>query len=222
MLDPRRECACWLVDTGFGAEASAHRSRCLRELVRRRRAGGAATGVAGGIASGWRCFAASSYLGVVPGVYSPIVAAAVVATKSIAAYRCGFVIDWARAGRRGGGGGGGSGAFFNGDSLLCTSPLLIAFGVHAAARAGLPIQFHVGLGDRDLDLHRASIRCSCSSLLRAARTSAVCRFCCCTAFRTTARPAILRKAFENVYFDVGLAMNHLGVRSVELVAERSS
>ena len=29
-----------------------------------------------------------------------------------------------------------------------------SFGIHAAAQAGLPMQLHVGLGDRDLDLHR--------------------------------------------------------------------
>ena len=35
-----------------------------------------------------------------------------------------------------------------------TSPLLAVFGIHAAVAAGLPVQLHVGLGDRDLDLHR--------------------------------------------------------------------
>ena len=38
--------------------------------------------------------------------------------------------------------------------LRLNSPVLIAFGVHEAANRGLPVQLHVGFGDRDLDLHR--------------------------------------------------------------------
>ena len=70
-------------------------------------------------------------------------APAVVAAKTIAAYRCGFDIDWSRPS----------------DASVAraaaapvdrvTDPRLVAFGVHAAADAGLPIQVHVGLGDRD-------------------------------------------------------------------------
>jgi len=73
-----------------------------------------------------------------------------VGAKSIVAYRCGFDLDWSvppdaavaaeiAAGR---------------GAARMTSPLLAVVGIHAAVRAGLPVQLHVGLGDRDLDLHR--------------------------------------------------------------------
>ena len=77
----------------------------------------------------------------------------IVGTKTIAAYRVGFDVEWSRpddadvvararelaAQPR---------------PLRLDDPLLIAFGVHEAAAHGLPIQVHVGFGDRDLDLHR--------------------------------------------------------------------
>jgi len=77
----------------------------------------------------------------------------VVGTKTIVAYRTGFDIDWTRPddavvvaharelSERPG-------------PLRVDSPVLIAFAVHEAAAHGLPIQVHVGFGDRDLDLHR--------------------------------------------------------------------
>ena len=37
-----------------------------------------------------------------------------------------------------------------------TDPVLIGFGIHAAVDLGLPLQLHVGLGDRDLDLRGAN------------------------------------------------------------------
>ena len=42
--------------------------------------------------------------------------------------------------------------------------------------------------------------------------------CCSTAIHSSAKPAILAHAFENVYIDVGLAVNFTGSRSRDLVA----
>ena len=68
----------------------------------------------------------------------------VVGAKTIAAYRCGFAIDWARpsdaAVARA------VDAWAGAGSPRLTSAELVAFGVHAAADAGLPIQVHVGPG----------------------------------------------------------------------------
>ena len=78
----------------------------------------------------------------------------VVGTKTIAAYRIGFDVDWTRP----------SDADVVAHArdlaerprpLRVDDALLIAFGVHEAADHGLPIQFHVGFGDRDMDLHRS-------------------------------------------------------------------
>ena len=77
----------------------------------------------------------------------------VVGTKTIVAYRTGFDIDWTAARRRRR-----RRARARTDDrprpLRVDSTVLIAFAVHEAALHGLPLQVHVGFGDRDLDLHR--------------------------------------------------------------------
>jgi uncharacterized protein len=203
---------CWLVDTGFGADMltapdvfANWSGGAVREVLR------------------LESLAESLLLeGLSPPRYAESFRAllaerggAVVGTKSIAAYRCGFVIDWAEPDaaavaaevRR----------CLRGGDVRLTSPLLISFGVHAAARAGLPIQFHVGLGDRDLDLARVD-PLQLSSLLvqpHVRRVPVLLLHC----YPYHRQAGYLAQAFENVYCDVGLAVNHLGARSVELVAE---
>jgi predicted TIM-barrel fold metal-dependent hydrolase len=137
-----------------------------------------------------------------------------VGTKTIAAYRTGFDIDWSRpsdsdvvaaahelAARR--------------HPLRLDSPVLIAFGVHEAAASGLPIQAHVGFGDRDLDLHRTD-PLLLLPLLRAMTPVPVLLLHCYPYHR---QAGYLAQAFDHVNFDVGLAINYLGVRSTALVAE---
>lgn len=136
-----------------------------------------------------------------------------VGTKTIAAYRTGFDIDWSRPSdaevvvqarelaARG--------------SLRLDSPVLIAFGVHEAAERGLPIQVHVGFGDRDLDLHRTD-PLLLLPLLRSMAPVPVLLLHCYPFHR---QAGYLAQAFDNVNFDVGLGINYLGVRSTGLVAE---
>ena len=137
-----------------------------------------------------------------------------VGTKTIAAYRTSFDIDWSRpsdeqvteharelAGRPG--------------PLRLDSPVLIAFGVHEAAERGLPVQVHVGFGDRDLDLHRTDPMLLLP-LLRS-MTPVPVMLLHCYPFQRQA--GYLAQAFDHVNFDVGLAINYLGVRSTALVAE---
>ncbi|MEN3319710.1 MAG: uncharacterized protein V7643_3111 [Mycobacterium sp.] len=139
---------------------------------------------------------------------------ATVGTKTIAAYRSSFDIDWSRptdgqvieharelAARPG--------------PLRLDSPVLIAFGVHEAAEHGLPVQVHVGFGDRDLDLHRTDPM-MLLPLLRT-MTPAPVLLLHCYPFQRQA--GYLAQAFDHVNFDVGLAINYLGVRSTALVAE---
>jgi predicted TIM-barrel fold metal-dependent hydrolase len=92
---------------------------------------------------------------------------------------------------------------------------LIAFGVHEAAAHGLPIQVHVGFGDRDMDLHRSDPMLLLP-LLRAMTPVPVLLLHC---YPFQRQAGYLAQAFDHVNFDVGLAINYLGVRSTGLVAE---
>jgi predicted TIM-barrel fold metal-dependent hydrolase len=138
-----------------------------------------------------------------------------VGVKSILAYRAGFDIDLgppppaavAEAADRWVGGGG----------TRLTDPVLLRHGLHAAVGLGLPVQLHTGFGDRDLDLHRANP----IHLLDFLRMPGVARvpilLLHCYPYHREA--GYLAQAFRNVHFDVGLAVNHLGVRSSQVVAE---
>ena len=138
----------------------------------------------------------------------------VLGTKTIAAYRTGFDIDWSRptdaevvanarelSGRP--------------RPLRTDSAVLTAFAVHEAAAHGLPIQVHVGFGDRDMDLHRSDPML----LLPLLRTMAPVPVLLLHCYPFQRQAGYLAQAFDHVNFDVGLAINHLGVRSMGLVAE---
>ena len=138
-----------------------------------------------------------------------------VGVKSILAYRCGFDIDLsppapqavaAAAGR-----------WLDGGGTRLADPVLLRHGLHAAVHLGLPIQIHTGFGDRDLDLHRANP----IHLLDFLRTPGVAdvpiMLLHCYPYHREA--GYLAQAFANVHFDVGLAINHIGVRSTQVVAE---
>lgn len=135
----------------------------------------------------------------------------VVGAKSIIAYRCGFDVDWdpptdaaaaaAAAAERG----------------ALGSPALAVFGIHAAVAAGLPVQLHVGLGDRDLDLHRVDPMLLLGLLRQRSVGRVPVLLLHCYPFHRQA--GYLAQAFPNVSCDVGLAVNHVGARSVEVVAE---
>jgi len=138
----------------------------------------------------------------------------IVGTKTIAAYRTNFDIDWSRPtdvaviehARS---------LAAHGNDLRVDSPVLIAFGVHEAAEHGLPIQVHVGFGDRDLDLNRTDPLLLLPRLR--AMTPVPVLLLHCYPFHRQA--GYLAQAFDHVNFDVGLAINYLGSRSVALVGE---
>jgi predicted TIM-barrel fold metal-dependent hydrolase len=140
----------------------------------------------------------------------------VVGAKSIIAYRCGFEVDWAPppdAAVRAEVAGWTDGP----EPRVLRSPLLAVFGIHAAAAAGLPIQLHVGLGDRDLDLHRVDPMLLLGLLRQRPIRRVPVMLLHCYPFHRQA--GYLAQAFPNVYADVGLAVNHVGVRSAEVIAE---
>lgn len=136
-----------------------------------------------------------------------------VGTKTIAAYRTSFDINWSRPTdtdvvER-------ADALARRAQLRLDDPVLIAFGVHEAAEHGLPVQFHVGFGDRDLDLHRTDPMLLLP-LLRTMTPVPVLLLHCYPFHR---QAGYLAQAFDHVNFDVGLAINYLGARSTSLVAE---
>ncbi len=141
-----------------------------------------------------------------------------VAVKSVLAYRAGFDVDlsrpsdrevaqhaaaWARDVERTG-------------SARLTDARLIAFALHEAVAAGLPLQLHVGLGDRDLDLRRSDPLLLTDFLrLREVRDVPVLLLHC---YPFERQAGYLAQAFRNVHLDVGLSVNFVGARSTALVA----
>ena len=74
--------------------------------------------------------------------------------------------------------------------------------------AGLPVQLHVGLGDRDLDLHRVDPMLLLGLLRQPAVARVPVLLLHCYPYHRQA--GYLAQAFPNVYIDVGLAVNHVG------------
>lgn len=129
------------------------------------------------------------------------------AAKTVLAYRCGFagdlsapsageVADAARRWRDSGG-------------VRLTDRVLLRFGIHEALRVGKPVQFHVGLGDRDCDLHRTNPMHLLDLLRESGDTPIVLLHC----YPYEREAGYLASAFNNVHLDVGLSVNHLGARA---------
>lgn len=135
-----------------------------------------------------------------------------VATKTVLAYRGGFegdlsepaereVADAADRWRDAGG-------------ARLTDRVLLRFGVHEALRLGKPLQFHIGLGDRDCDLHRTNPLLLLDFLRQSGSTPIVLLHC----YPYEREAGYLAQAFNNVYLDVGLSINHLGARAEAFIA----
>lgn len=93
---------------------------------------------------------------------------------------------------------------------------LIAHGIYTAVSMKLPLQFHVGFGDRDLDLHKTNPLYLLDFLRSPEVRDTPIMLLHCYPFEREA--GYLAHAFENVYIDVGLAVNFTGSRSRDLVA----
>ncbi len=134
-----------------------------------------------------------------------------VATKSILAYRGGFrgdlsdpspaeVVDAARRWRDAGG-------------TRLADHVLLRFGLHRALRLGKPLQLHTGFGDRDADLDAAN-PIHLLDFLRASGDTPVMLLHC---YPYEREAGYLAQAFNNVFLDGGLAINHLGARSAAFI-----
>jgi predicted TIM-barrel fold metal-dependent hydrolase len=144
-------------------------------------------------------------------------APAVVGFKTIAAYRCGFDIDWADPSERQVEEAFAAWITASSGRLRLQDPVITSFIVHAAAARGLPIQFHVGYGDRDIDLHRSNPMLLLELLRQAEMQNAPIMLLHCYPYHREA--GYLSQAFNNVYFDVGLSLNYVGARAPYIVGE---
>ncbi|MEE6177388.1 amidohydrolase family protein [Mycobacterium sp. 050134] len=139
-------------------------------------------------------------------------AAAAAGTKSILAYRGGFEGDLsepspqqvAEAARR----------WRDRGGVRLEDRVLLRFGLHQALRLGKPLQFHVGFGDRNCDLLRANPLLLLDFLRQSAGTPIVLLHC----YPYEREAGYLAQAFNNVYVDGGLSVNHLGARAPAFLA----
>jgi uncharacterized protein len=139
-------------------------------------------------------------------------AAAAVGTKSILAYRSGFdgdltepsaaqVADAAARWRDSGG-------------VRLDDRVLLRFGLHQALRLDKPLQFHVGFGDRECNLLKANPLYLLDFLRQSGDTPVVLLHC----YPYEREAGYLAQAFNNVYLDGGLSINHLGARAPAFIA----
>ena len=102
-----------------------------------------------------------------------------------------------------------------------TDTVLLRFGIWTGARLarerGLPIQFHVGWGDPDLDLHLTEPTLLTALIREFARLEVNVALLHCYPFHREA--GYLAAMYPNVYFDVGSALHYLGPSSGRLLAE---
>lgn len=142
-----------------------------------------------------------------------------VGLKSIAAYRCGLDFDpdpptvaevgsaagrWLRE------------VESTGESRV-SDPTLIRYLIWTGVDRGLPLQFHVGYGDPDLDLRRCDPLLLTGFIKLVEPRAVPLMLLHCYPFHRNA--GYLAQVFPHVYFDVGLGINHTGARAVAVVAE---
>ncbi|GAA1862878.1 amidohydrolase [Asanoa iriomotensis] len=205
--------AAVLVDTGYApepltspAELGEAAGARAHEVVRLETL---AEDLAGGVSAGG--FAAA--------VRSALAAAAArpttVAFKSVAAYRVGLALGDERpsdlavataAGRWLAGGGG-----------RIADEILHRFLAFAALDIALPLQFHTGLGDRDVDLSTCDPLLLAPWLRSAEPTGVPILLLHCYPFHRHA--AYLAQVFPSVHMDLGLATHNVGARAGAVLAE---
>jgi hypothetical protein len=156
----------------------------------------------------------------------------VVGFKSIAAYRVGLDLRGERpgdsdvvkaAGRWLGadsGGHGLDGRGLDGGSGVVprlADETLHRFFIWCGADLGLPVQFHIGYGDRDIDLHKCN-PLLLTGLLRALEPSGV-PVMLLHNYPYHREAGYLAQVFPHVYADLGLATHNVGSRAPAVLAE---
>jgi uncharacterized protein len=136
--------------------------------------------------------------------------------KSIAAYRVGLDLDPARP-SDGEVSEAAAAAVRNGTSGRIADGTLTRFFVWTAVDLGLPLQFHVGYGDADVDLHRCD-PLLLTPLLRATAGSGV-PVMLLHNYPFHRSAGYLAQVFDHVFVDVGLALHNVGTRAEAVLAE---
>ncbi len=195
----------WLVDTGYaeGVADVAQIAECsggrAHEVVRLEQVAEQAAHTPGDYASAFEEILHQR-------------AATAVGTKSILAYRGGFdgdltepsLAEVAKAAAQ----------WRDRGGVRLADRVLLRFGLHQGLRVGKPLQFHVGFGDRDCDLHNANPLYLLDFLRRSGDTPIVLLHC----YPYEREAGYLAQAFNNVYLDGGLSLNHLGARAPAFIA----
>jgi predicted TIM-barrel fold metal-dependent hydrolase len=96
-------------------------------------------------------------------------------------------------------------------------PVLLRHVLWAGVDRGLPVQFHAGFGDPDLDLDRCDPARMTGFLRAVARREVAIMLLHCYPFHRQA--GYLCQVFPHVYMDVGLAVNYVGARAAAVIAE---
>ncbi|GAA1302235.1 amidohydrolase [Planotetraspora silvatica] len=146
-------------------------------------------------------------------------AARAVGLKSIAAYRCGLGFDPSRPSR--GAVIASAGRRLSDPKERLTDPVLVRHllwaAVDVARERSLPLQFHCGYGDADLDLHRSDPSLLTGFIRAVAPSGMPVVLLHCYPFHRQA--AYLAAVFPHVYVDVGLALTYTAAGSAAILGE---
>ncbi|WP_037309628.1 amidohydrolase family protein [Amycolatopsis orientalis] len=104
-----------------------------------------------------------------------------------------------------------------GEPVRLADEVLHRFLVWTGIDLALPVQFHVGFGDSDVDLHRCD-PLLLTGLLRATRSCGV-PIMLLHNYPFHRNAAYLAQVFEHVFIDVGLATHNAGHRAAAIIAE---
>lgn len=104
-----------------------------------------------------------------------------------------------------------------GEPVRLADEVLHRFLIWTGIDLALPIQFHVGFGDSDVDLHRCD-PLLLTGLLRATRSHGV-PIMLLHNYPFHRNAAYLAQVFEHVFVDVGLATHNAGHRAPAIIAE---
>lgn len=104
-----------------------------------------------------------------------------------------------------------------GEPVRLADEVLHRFLIWTGIDLALPIQFHVGFGDSDVDLHRCD-PLLLTGLLRATRSHGV-PIMLLHNYPFHRNAAYLAQVFEHVFIDVGLATHNAGHRAPAIIAE---
>ncbi|AUI60532.1 amidohydrolase family protein [Amycolatopsis sp. BJA-103] len=104
-----------------------------------------------------------------------------------------------------------------GEPVRLADEVLHRFLIWTGLDLALPVQFHVGFGDSDVDLHRCD-PLLLTGLLRATRSHGV-PIMLLHNYPFHRNAAYLAQVFEHVFIDVGLATHNAGHRAPAIIAE---